>query len=305
MLGEWIIVTPSRAERPFQDTSIECPFCPNDIETGQDWKVTTLDNKYSALNPEVGLLPLDAQYVMEAPAHGHCKVIVLSPDHEEQLELMGDEQIERVFKEYLRGFRELDTESGIEYVFEFENRGKSIGISLEHPHAQAYALPFIPNRIRQELKQFQKKWREEGKCLVCEILDNELKTQTSRIIKETSHFVSFVPFFARLPYEVHIYPREHVASLTDLEDKLLELGTVVRDIIRRYANLFDEMAYVMAFHTRPSTGDHPYWHFHIELYPPWRDRSRFKYLAGLETGAGTYTNDSLPEATAKEMRDAL
>lgn len=305
MLGEWIIVTPKRAERPFQDLSIKCPFCPDSQETGTYWKVLTLDNKYSALDSSVGVLPLDEQYIMEAPAHGYCKVIILSPNHEEQLEQMDEEQVESVFKEYLSVFRELDTARGIEYVFEFENRGKSIGVSLDHPHAQAYALPFIPTRIRQELKQFQEKWENEKKCLVCEILENELKTQASRIINETAHFVSFVPFFAKVPYEVHIYPREHVASLVDLEDKLLELGTVVQDVVCRYSRVFDEIAYVMAFHTRPSTGEHPYWHFHIELYPPWRDRSRLKYLAGLETGAGTYTNDSSPEDIAAELRDAL
>lgn len=305
MLGEWVIVTPKRAERPFQDSSIECPFCPNREETGQGWDVLTLDNKYSALDPTVGVLPLDEQYVMEAPAHGYCKVIVLSPDHNEQLEQMNDLQLERVFREYFRVFKELDRERGIEYVFEFENRGRSIGVSLDHPHAQVYALPFIPAKIGCELKQFQQNWEQEKKCLVCEILEDELKSETSRIINETTNFVSLVPFFARLPYEVHIYPKSHVGSLLELEDVLLELGKTVQDTIRRYSQVFDEMAYVMAFHTRPSNGQHPFWHFHIELYPPWRSRSQLKYLAGLETGTGTYTNDSSPEEIATELRNAL
>ena len=218
---------------------------------------------------------------------------------------MGDEQLERVFHEYLRVFKELDSETGVEYVFEFENRGRSIGVSLDHPHAQVYALPFIPAKIGRELKQFKEKWEEEKKCLVCEILKDELKAETSRIINQTTNFVSFVPFFARLPYEVHIYPREHVGSLSELEGKLLELGKVVRDIVQRFSRVFDEIAYVMAFHTRPSSGQYPYWHFHIELYPPWRSRSQLKYLAGLETGTGTYTNDSSPEEIAVELRNAL
>ncbi len=305
MLGEWVIITPNRAERPFQDPASDCPFCPNNGETGSKWDVLTLDNKYAALDPTVGVLPLDEQYVMEAPAHGFCKIIVLSPDHNGQLEYMDENQLEKVFQEYLRVFGELDKQSGIEYVFEFENRGKSIGVSLDHPHAQVYALPFIPAKIGKELEQFQEMWNREEKCLVCEILQDELKAETSRIINETPNFVSFVPFFARLPYEVHIYPRKHVASLLDLEDVLLELGKVVQDIVKRYRQVFDDMAYVMAFHSRPSAGQHPYWHFHIELYPPWRNHSQLKYLAGLETGTGTYTNDSSPEETAEELRSAL
>ena len=305
MLGEWVIVTPKGADGPFQDGSAQCPFCSGNEEISGEWQVLTLENKFPALNSQVGLVPLDENYVMEAPAYGFCKVIVLSPKHDEQIELMDDNQLEHVFREYLKVFRELDKERGIEYVYEFENRGEEIGVSLNHPHAQVYALPFIPPRIQQELKQFQKMWEKEEKCLGCQILKNELKTLTSRIILETDDFVSFVPHFARLPYEVHIYPREHVGSLVEIEDKLLDLGKMVQDIVQRYAKVFDEMAYVMAFHTKPSTGEHPYWHFHIELYPPWRDRTRKKYLAGVETGIAVFTNNSCPEDIAKELREAM
>jgi UDPglucose--hexose-1-phosphate uridylyltransferase len=305
MLGEWIIVTPARADRPFQEGAAKCPFCPESEDVSGDWHVLTLDNKFPSLDPQVGSVPLDENYVMEAPAYGFCKVIVLSPKHDEQIESMNDEQIERVFREYLTVFKELDQERGIEYVYEFENRGEAIGVSLNHPHAQIYALPFIPPRIKRELEQSKKMWESEKKCLVCQILKNELKAVTRRVIAENDDFVSFVPHFARLPYEVHIYPRKHVGSLMELEDKLLELGQMVRDVIQRYSKVFDEVAYVMAFHTRPSTGDHPYWHFHIELYPPWRDRTRMKFLAGVETGIAVFTNDSCPEDIAEQLREAI
>ena len=300
MLGEWVIVTPKRADRPFQDKSAQCPFCPESGETSGNWHVLTLENKFPSLDSQVGLVPLDEDYVMEAPAYGFCKVIVLSPKHDEQIELMEDDQLEHVFREYLKVFRELDKEKGIEYVYEFENRGKAIGVSLNHPHAQVYALPFVPPRIQRELKQFQKMWEKEKKCLGCQILKNELKTLTSRVILETDDFVSFIPHFARLPYEVHIYPKEHVGSLEEIEDKLLDLGKMVQDVVRRYSKVFDEMAYVMAFHTRPSTGEHPYWHFHIEFTTP-----RTKHFEGVETGIAVFTNNSCPEDDAKELREAI
>ncbi|MHA2003816.1 MAG: galactose-1-phosphate uridylyltransferase, partial [Candidatus Thorarchaeota archaeon] len=78
-----------------------------------------------------------------------------------------------------------------------------------------------------------------------------------------------------------------------------------RDVVQRYSKVFEDLAYVMVFHPRPATGDHPYWHFHVEFYPPWRNRTRLKYLAGIELGAGTYTNDSIPEEIAEELREAL
>jgi UDPglucose--hexose-1-phosphate uridylyltransferase len=305
MLGEWVIVTPKRTDRLIQESTAKCPFCPDSTATSADWKVLTLDTELPSLDPTIGVMPLDENFVMEAPAYGFCKIIVLSPKHDEQIEWMGDNQLERVFREYLAVFKELDKQKGIQYVYEFENRGKTIGVGLNHPHGEVYALPFIPPRIKQELVQFQKWWDENEKCLGCQIVKNELKAVTSRVILETNHYVSFVPHSARLPYEVHIYPKEHVTSLVDIEDRLLELGKVVQDIVKRYSKVFDEVAYVMAFHTRPSVGEYPYWHFHIELYPPWRNRSQLKYQAGVETGVGVYTNDTLPEEIAKELREAI
>jgi UDPglucose--hexose-1-phosphate uridylyltransferase len=304
-LGEWVIVSPLRAGRPFQDKEQKCPFCPGGPETDGDWNVLTLDNKYPALSPESGVVPLNENVVMDAPGYGFSKVILLSSNHEEQVERMSDTQLERVFKEYLEVFRELDSAEGISYVVEFENRGQAIGVSLEHPHAQVYALPFIPPKLERELEQSRTFWERDETCLICKMLENELKSLESRIITETENFVSLVPFSARLPYEVHIYPRAHVPSLLELEDSLLELGQIVRDTVLRYSRVFDENAYVMVFHTRPSCGEHPYWHFHVEFYPPWRNHIQLKYLAGMELGVGTYTNDSVPEVTARELREAV
>lgn len=305
MLGEWVIVTPKRASRPFQKKDHQCPFCPGQEETKGDWRVLTLENRFPALSPDVGPVPLDGDIVMEAPAFGICKVIITSPEHDNQIENMPDEQLELIMKEYLRVFKELDKTKGIEYVFQFENRGKAIGVSLNHPHAQVYAMPFIPPRISREITQARKIWEREDECMVCQIIENEQKSATSRIIKKSENFISVVPFFARLPYEVHIYPLSHASSLAELEGQLLELGRMIQDIARRYDAVFDENAYIMAFHTRPSSGTHPYWHFHIEFYPPWRDKSRIKYLGGVETGSFTYTNDSSPEEIAKELQEAL
>lgn len=292
MLGEWIIVTP---ERPVQDTYAQCSFCLRSKEASGEWQVLTVEDESPSLNSQVGVVPLDENYVMEAPAYGFCKTIILSPKHDEQIETMNDNQLEIIFREYLKVFQDLDKEKGIEYIYEFENRRK-----LNHPHAQAYALPFLPLRIKQELVQFQKMWEENQQCMVCQILKNELKTLTSRIILETDQFVSFVPHFARSPYEVHIYPREHVGSLVEIKDKLLELGKMVQDVVQRYSKVFDEPEYVMALHTRPTTGEHPYWHFHIELYIP-----RKEYFEGLESGIAVFTNDSCPEDIAKNLREAI
>ena len=71
---------------------------------------------------------------------------------------------------------------------------------------------------------------------------------------------------------------------------------------------FDELfeisfPYMMAMHQRPVDDlSYDFYHFHIEFYPPLRTASRLKYLAGSETGAGMFINDTLPEEKAAELR---
>ena len=63
------------------------------------------------------------------------------------------------------------------------------------------------------------------------------------------------------------------------------------------------LPYMMVMHQKPTDGkDWPGSHFHIEFYPPYRTPVKLKYLAGCETGAGTYVNDTLPEDKAKELK---
>jgi UDPglucose--hexose-1-phosphate uridylyltransferase len=63
------------------------------------------------------------------------------------------------------------------------------------------------------------------------------------------------------------------------------------------------MPYIMVMHQKPTDGaEHPGAHFHIEFYPPLRTQTKMKYLAGCESGAGTFINDTLPEDKAAELR---
>jgi UDPglucose--hexose-1-phosphate uridylyltransferase len=304
MIGEWTIVAPARDKRPFQNQEQKCPFCDCQTDGEKAWRALTVDNKYAALSPDSGEVPLNEAIVMEAPAFGYSKVILLSPNHDEQMEDMQDAQVQAVMEEYIRSFEELDGRRGVHYVLQFENRGRAAGVSLDHPHAQVYALPFIPPRIRQELSEVQKRWESEGLCLVCETIENELKI-SERIIHQSEHFVSLVPFAPRAAYEVHVYPIEHASSLLDLRKRATELGLMIKDVARRYSKVFEETTYAMAFHTRPSKGNHPYWHFHIEFYPPWSGPKEAKHLGGIELGAGLFTNGTSPESVAEELRSAL
>ena len=56
----------------------------------------------------------------------------------------------------------------------------------------------------------------------------------------------------------------------------------------------------------PTDGkEHPEAHFHVEFYPLNRTADKLKYLAGCESGAGTFITDMAPETQAERLLEAL
>jgi len=238
-----------------------------------------------------------------ARSHGRCDVVLYHPDHNTSLPALSVEHITRLVRLWRRRFVELKQTPGIRYVLIFENKGAVIGVTMPHPHGQIYAFPFIPPRLERELESARRHHRARQRCLFCDILRKEHR-DGRRMVAENASFCAFVPFFARWPYEVHIYPRRHLGTLDELRPAEEQgLAEILKWITMKYDALFQmSFPYMMLLHQSPTRGRFPYFHFHIEFYPPHRSKDKLKYLAGVETGAGTFLNDSLAEEKAAELR---
>jgi UDPglucose--hexose-1-phosphate uridylyltransferase len=200
---------------------------------------------------------------------------------------------------------ELKGTRGIRYVLIFENKGAVIGVTMPHPHGQIYAFPLIPPRIERELAAAKAHHRARRRCLFCDILRKERK-DGRRVIAENAYFTAFIPFYARWPYEAHIFSRRHLGALDEFRPREERgLAEILKWVTLKYDRLFAmSFPYMMVMHQSPTRGRYPYFHFHIEFYPPHRSKSKLKYLASVESGAGTFLNDSLAEEKAVELRGA-
>ena len=89
------------------------------------------------------------------------------------------------------------------------------------------------------------------------------------------------------------------------ENEQQELALLLKRIVYKYNNLFDfEMPYILAHHqANVGEEDNPYFHWHIEIYPPYRSATKLKYLAGVESGVGFFINDTLPEEKALDLQE--
>jgi len=288
---EWVAYNTERNDRTFLPTSF-CPLCPSGVGGDSeipldDFQVVVFENRFPALV-------------------AGCEVIVYTSDHKSTLAKLPLERVRLLIDVWADRYLSLGARPDVDYVFIFENKGEEIGVTLHHPHGQIYALPFIPPVALAELRSSRAHLESTGRCLHCDEIERELAGQ--RLVLESKSMVAFVPHAARWPFEVHVYPRRHVASIAELDvDERRELSAALLEVTGAYDEHFGfSTPYVMAMHQAPTDGKPwPQAHLHIEFYPPHRRSDRLKHLAGVELGAGTFVNDTRPEETASRLQEAI
>lgn len=312
LLQQWVITATHRQERTFFPPDDYCPLCPTkeggfptEVPT-EDYEIVTFDNKFPSLRRNAPEPAVEGSELYKVrPAEGVCEVICYSSQHSGSLTEHSVEEIDNLIHVWTDRYEELGALDYVDYVFIFENKGKEIGVTLNHPHGQIYAYPFIPPIIEREVGASASHMEKTGRCLVCDILAEE-KADGRRIVVENDSFVAFIPFYARYPYEVHIAPREHRSCLSDFSDaEKTDLAGILKIILTKYDNLWGfSFPYMMVLHQKPSAeGNFDHFHFHIEFYPPYRTKEKLKFLAGSEAGAGVFINDTLAEEKAAELRE--
>jgi UDPglucose--hexose-1-phosphate uridylyltransferase len=287
---EWVLVAAARQGRTFLPQRADCPLCPSRPDHSSEipaarFQAAVFENRFPSM----------------LPTQGVCEVVVYTDEHEGSFATLPADRLERLCEVWTDRYRALTARPEIRYVFIFENRGEQVGVTLHHPHGQIYAYPFVPPVPAAELRR-----RTRG-CLQCRLIQDELIGRRRVLINERA-VVAYVPGYARWPYEVHVATRSHLASLPDVSSATRRvLVHAMQRVAVAYDRLFQvPMPYMMVLHQRPAgPRPMPQAHLHAEFYPILRDRGKLKYLAGSESGAGVFINDTLAEESADRLRAAL
>ena len=322
LTGEWVQVSPHRAERPWQgkeekqphgknvEYDPECYLCPGNSRAGDaqnpEYENTfVFTNDFSALRPDVPSDELNTGNLLRAKGEkGICRVICFSPRHDLTLPEMELPEIRRVVDLWVAEFRQLGNRDYINYVQIFENKGEMMGCSNPHPHGQIWAQDTIPDEPAKELTQQNAYFKKHDKTLLGDYLDIELQ-KDERIVAQNEHFVVLVPYWAFWPFETLVISRRPFARFTDMSEAEKDgLADIVRKTTVKYDNIFEvSFPYSAGFHPAPTDGkDHSEWHFHMHFYPPLlRSASVKKFRVGYEM-LGTPQRDITPEASADLLR---
>ncbi|WP_425060502.1 Galactose-1-phosphate uridylyltransferase [Sporomusa carbonis] len=310
LLQTWTMVAANRQARPHLPKDW-CPFCPGSGKVPDNYDVHTYDNDFPALSLIPGQPELRSTGPYQvAPNYGKCEVILYSPEHHATLPNLSVDHIVKLVNLLADRYAELTKDPKIKYVFQFENRGEEVGVTMPHPHGQIYAYPFVPQKIQVELDSCRKHYQNEGRCLLCDMNKEEINFK-QRIIAENSSFLAYLPFFTDYPYGVFIVSKQHKGNITQFNDcERRDLAEMLKNITGAFDSLFNKLfPYMMCIHQIPVNSEEyadagAYYHFHIEFYPPLREANKIKFYASSEMGAWAACNPLAVEQTAVTLREA-
>lgn len=324
LTGEWVLVSPHRAKRPWQGqnekVSIEkrpsyapsCYLCAGNKringELNPDYKdVYVFTNDFAALQNDSKSFKVDDGLLKAQGETGICKVICFSPDHSKSLADMTAKEIERVVLAWQNEYRELGEKDTINYVQIFENKGAVMGCSNPHPHGQIWSQSTLPNEVYKKDNKQRDYFNKAKNSLLGDYLAQELKLK-ERIIFENDSFVVLIPFWAVWPFEAMIVPKKTQPNILSLKEKeTLLFAEAISVLTKAYDKLFDcSFPYSSGIHQAPTDGkDNSHWHWHMSFYPPLlRSATVKKFMVGYEM-FGSPQRDITAEIAAKMLINLL
>jgi UDPglucose--hexose-1-phosphate uridylyltransferase len=282
LTGATVVVTPWRQQRPNLPDG-PCPFCPGGLEAPGPYDVRHIPNRWPAL-PD-----------------GRHEVILHSPDHDSSFPALGEERTALVVEMWSARTAVLGSRDDVAYVFVFENRGRMIGSTIEHPHSQVMAFGTIPPIPAAELSATT--------CHLCpDPASDPLVTRRpdpadGLLVARRDGWQAAVPYAPSWPYELLISPRRHVGDLPTAGPHLRRgLAAILVDVLTRMERLLGRDApYMLWVHQHAND---PAAHLHLHLAPTLRAPGVARHLAAAEFGAGVFFDPVDPRQAAAQWRSA-
>lgn len=323
----WAIIATERAKRPesFSEERVQkkksetvCPFCsgheemtPPEVMAYRDdktepdtpgWSLRVVPNKFPAFITEASYRERQVGLYKARGAPGAHEVIIHSPDHEKSLAELSYGEVTQVIRAYKDRYLELKEHPWlkdiVKYILIIVNQGKRAGASLEHPHSQLFAIPFVPPIVRTEISVGNRFYKEHKQCIFCAVLDEE-SNKEQRVIIDNEDFLVFCPFASFMPMEVWIVPKKHHHLFEEIDEHTQEnLAETLRDTLLILFEGLNDPPYNLYLHTFPVNGKeiNESYHWHLEIFP------RLTIEGGFELGSGVFINVARPEEAAEFLR---
>jgi UDPglucose--hexose-1-phosphate uridylyltransferase len=225
------------------------------------------------------------------PARGDHEVVVNSPQHVTAMAELDEEQFAAAVATWRERMR---AHADASYVQLIVNEGGGAGASLEHSHAQLYALPFVPAAVARERERAGAyAERTAGSGLLSDVLVEEVR-RGERLVAIDDEAALVCPWASRSPFELRVIPRRESPRFERDEAGAAMIRTAMRVLAARFDGPPELNLWVR---TAPHGADQ--FHWHVDIAP------RLTIKAGFELGTGVDINIYPPERAASDLRDCL
>ena len=157
LTGDWVNIVGHRQARP-NLPSDSCPFCVGGLEAPEPYDVRWFANRWPTIAPgapvdfaAIDRRPCGRPTTRRCPRSARREVVLFSPEHGQSLAGLPVAQVRKVVDLWADRTEALLARPEIEYVLVFENRGRDVGATIDHPHGQIYGYPFVPPAPAREV----------------------------------------------------------------------------------------------------------------------------------------------------------
>ncbi len=222
------------------------------------------------------------------PASGAHEVLISGPAHVTALCELSEAQLATTVATWRERMR---AHAGASYVQLIVNEGAGAGASLEHSHAQLYALDFVPAAVARERERVGAyAERTAGGSLLGDVLVEEVRRR-ERLVAIDDEAALICPWASRSPFEMRLIPRAPAPSFADEDGGAAMLHTALRLLAERFGDSPELNLWVRS---APRGAEH--FHWHIDIAP------RLSVKASFEFATGVDINTYPPERAAADLR---
>jgi UDPglucose--hexose-1-phosphate uridylyltransferase len=225
------------------------------------------------------------------PATGAHEVLINSPRHLTAMAELDDGEIDDAVATWRERMRAHSEASCVQLIV---NEGGGAGASLEHTHAQLYALPFVPAAVARERERAGAYGeRTAGAGLLSDVLVEEVRRR-ERLVAIDEEAALVCPWASRSPFELRVIPRRESARFEEDTAGAAMIATAMRVLAERFGGPPELNLWVR---TAPRGAET--FHWHVDVAP------RLTVKAGFELGTGVDINIYPPERAAADLRECL
>jgi UDPglucose--hexose-1-phosphate uridylyltransferase len=225
------------------------------------------------------------------PATGNHEVIVNGPEHVTAMAELEEAQFATAVATWRERMR---AHPDAAYQQLIVNEGRGAGASLEHTHAQLYALPFVPAAVARERERAGAyAERTAGGGLLSDILVEEVR-RGERLVAIDDEAALICPWASRSPFELRVIPRREAPRFEDDVAGAAMIRTAMQVLAKRFGRPPELNLWVR---TAPHGAEQFNWH--VDIAP------RLTIKAGFELGTGIDINVYPPERAAADLRECV